>query len=235
MFGLEFVHSNTVRKDALREDIIAAMAATAGCGCSGESQPCHPEKHYFPPDNFLPASAGVGGSVDSLLTTGQHDVPVTSLATQFVNPSLPVPQFTLPPDVEDQRRNMLTAASDRQAQHDAEVTAHHLQVQRDRLRQEHGITVSDLGMTLGCWSRRPLQRLLLIDLTFLSISSVLVEVSSRGSLVWHITTYLHHLSPGLSTGSGTRFRPGQFPTRSSLVTPVRQWPVTYISRNQAAA
>ena len=93
VYGLELVVAPTIKKDVMVDDVAAAMQMAAGCGCSGENVPCHPEIHRFSPDIF-----GLPQDIGSLGTT-QNDIPVSGGASAFGDASLPpaAPPLPRPP------------------------------------------------------------------------------------------------------------------------------------------
>ena len=158
-FDLDLVLSPTVLKETLRDDIKAAMAGTAGCGCAGQSEstemgdppenlPCTPQSHLFPPDIINPPASQFGAAVNGLLAVAQQDGPVTSTTAQFIDPSLPPLSLNTAADSSQQRRAVLEAAASRQAQADAESARQRQESHRLQFQHDYGFTVPHPGVTL---------------------------------------------------------------------------------------
>ena len=88
VFGLDLVNSSAIIKDTLIADIGAAMENSPGCGCNGESAPCHPDVHRFSPDLFG-ANQVQGPGISGILDARQSDLPVGPSESQFTRQDLP--------------------------------------------------------------------------------------------------------------------------------------------------
>ena len=155
VFNLDLILSPSVLKPTLVEDVAAAMASSAGCGCSGFQEPlelesgqgpphpCNPDTHLFSPEVFGSTGASGPNPISTLLGVNQYDAPVHGASSQFSNPSLTPATLTSAPDPQDTRVNVITQASQRQSQAEQEEAARRAQdLHRQLLFEEHGVQVS---------------------------------------------------------------------------------------------
>ena len=138
MFGLDLVNTSAITKDTLIADIAAAMENSPGCGCNGESNPCHPDVHRFSPELFGAGQVQVQGpGIQGILDVNQSDLPVSQPESQFVRQDLPPVSLNPVQSVFDQRQSLLTGLG--AAGSPARLTQ---QQQREDLRARYGVGVA---------------------------------------------------------------------------------------------
>ena len=155
VFNLELTLSPSILKPTLVEDIVAAMANSTGCGCSGFQEslelesgqgpprPCDPNIHLFSPEVLGPTGASGPNPISGLLGVNQYDAPVHSVSSQFTDPNLTPVTLSSVPDPQDTRVNVITQAGQHLSQVEQEEAARRSQdLHRQRLFEEHGVQVS---------------------------------------------------------------------------------------------
>ena len=155
VFNLELTLSPSILKPTLVGDIVAAMAISTGCGCSGFQEslelesgqgpphPCDPNVHLFSPEVLGSTGASGPSPISGLLGVIQYDAPVHGASSQFSDPSLMPVTLTSVPDPQDTWVNVVTQASQRKSQVEQEEAARRAQdLHRQHLYKVHWVQVS---------------------------------------------------------------------------------------------